>query len=104
MTFNINDIIRIDEPISFMPCYWNRSFKIVDMEYVGDNKEYPWWFIVEVIGEPIIIERGNIHIRNRYGDKIIRKFSITEEAQKDLILVKREGELIGKHIKKHKVI
>lgn len=102
MPFKINDIVRIDEPSSFMHCYWNRSFKIVDMEYIGDNKEYPWWFIVEVIGEPIITKRKG-SLQYRFGDRIIRKFSITEEAQKDLILVKREGEVIGKHIKKHKI-
>lgn len=108
MGFKIGDIVRVEEPVSFQPHLWNRTFKIVEdnhirFSYIESQKEYGWhpWLVVEVMGEPIRV-RGR-----RYGvgddDIEIIKFEITEEGQKDLILVKREEEIIPMNIKKHKI-
>lgn len=103
MNFKLGDIVRIDEPESFQPHFWNRSFKIIDLEPTGYSR-HPW-LVVEVIGEPIKFRRRRLgRITSRffyYEESEITKFEITEDGQKDLILVKREGEVILKNIKKH---
>ena len=94
MEYSIGDIVEIKEPNSFMPQFWNRRFKVIDVDVYEHDEEL--WLVVEVIGEPIVVPY-------RSSDKQIMKFSIALEGQRDLILVRKSDELVIKSIGKHKI-
>jgi hypothetical protein len=94
MKYSIGDIVEIKEPNSFMPMFWNRRFKVIDVDLYELDEEL--WLVVEVMGEPIVVPY-------RSSNKQVMKFSITLEGQRDLILVRRSGELIIKSIGKLKI-
>lgn len=95
--YKIGDIVEVKEPDNFQPHFWNKRFKVMDVE--GELNE-ELWLIVEVVGEPIELPRNALR---RYGNRTVRSFSITPEGQRDLILVKRNQELIIKSIEKFKL-
>ena len=105
--YKIGDIVEVKETDNFQPHFWNKRFKVIDVEREL-NEEL--WLIVEVVGEPIELPRKHPLIRKsifielrRYGNRTIRSFSVTPEGQRDLILVKRNQELIIKSIEKFKL-
>ena len=98
MEYSIGDIVEVKEPDNFQPHFWNKRFKVMDVEREL-NEEL--WLIVEVVGEPIELPRK--HPLRRYGNRTVRSFSITPEGQRDLILVRKGQELIIKSIGKHKI-
>ena len=104
--YKIGDIVEVKEPDNFQPHFWNKRFKVMDVEREL-NEEL--WLIVEVVGEPIELPRKHalrsvgMELLDIYGNRTIRSFSVTPEGQRDLILVKRNQELIIKSIEKFKL-
>jgi hypothetical protein len=99
MKFNKGDIVRIKEPFSFQPHYWNKSFEVIEIEEDGEER----WVIVKFVGGTIEIPRTSSRMQNRFGNRIIRRLYIDDNGQKDLIMVKKSDELIMKNITKHRI-
>ena len=112
--YKIGDIVEVKEPDNFQPHFWNKRFKVIDsllVKYQNVERELneELWLIVEVVGEPIELPRKHalrsvgMELLDIYGSRTIRSFSVTPEGQRDLILVKRNQELIIKSIEKFKL-
>lgn len=94
--YKVGDIVEVKEPLSFKPHYWNRQYKVIEVEGISNCGDEETWLVLEVLGEEIIR-------LSRFGAMTIKKLSVTPEGQRNLILVRRENELIKKSIRKLKI-